>query len=87
MGRKAAASAAPFTLGFREGRRRGDDLPSEDHLSPVHDGPLDRLTFDEVARVGDRSREVDIPLLRSAALNQLHGSGITHSDYSIYVIP
>lgn len=86
-GKEAAASTGPFASGFRESRSWSDDLAGEDHVLPVHDRPLDRLAFDEVARVGDRRREVDIPLLGAAALDKLHGGWITHVEYSIYVIP
>ena len=62
-----------------EGRGLGPSATGQEEPATVQNRPLDRLAFGEVQGVGNGRREVHIPLLGTAALNQLDRGRIWHT--------
>ena len=52
----------------------------DDQVTLVVDRPLDRLTFGEVHRLGDRGREVNVILGRRFTLDALNFGWIAHEN-------
>ena len=61
----------------------GHDLPGENEVALVGDGPLDRFALGKIHALSDGGRKVDVPLLAFLALNELNFGGVAHRDNSL----